>query len=103
VGTKQWFGVPFGRVLPTRHLGVQHPVFHIHILSTLPISVNNGPLLPSPIDVEVRDVVHEAKDIQQPHHHENDYHCVKDRFDGSCHGNEGVDEPEKNTHHDQGN
>jgi hypothetical protein len=45
----------------------------------------------------------ESKDIQEPQDYKNDHDSIQDRLDGSCHRNEAVDEPEKNTHHDQGN
>jgi hypothetical protein len=35
--------------------------------------------------------------------YKNDHDRIQDRFNGVCHRNKGVDEPEKNTHHNQGN
>jgi hypothetical protein len=63
------------------------------------------PTPPSPyaIEVKIGDVMHESKDIQEPHDYTNDHESVQDRLDGARHRNEPVDEPEKNPHHDQGN
>jgi hypothetical protein len=96
---------------------IQDFVFRLLILSILSIHVNNGPhsklcintrageRLPSPyaIDVKIGDVMHESKDIQEPHNHHNNDDSIQDRFNGARHRNKAVDEPEKNAHHDQGN
>ena len=55
------------------------------------------------MDVKIGDVMHESKDIQEPHNHHNDHDSIQDRFNGARHRNKAVDEPEKNAHHDQGN
>jgi hypothetical protein len=42
-----------------------------------------------------------SKDVQQPQHHADDHNRVQYGFDRSLHWYEAVDQPEKNTHHDQ--
>jgi hypothetical protein len=83
--------------------GIQDSVIRLLILSIIPIHVNNGSSSPDPIEMKIGDVMHEAKDVQEPHHHHNDHDRIQKRFNGARHGNEGVDEPEKYAHHDQGN
>jgi hypothetical protein len=43
----------------------------------------------------------QSKDVEQPQNYEDYYQAVQDRFDGCLHGNEGVDQPQENTHHDE--
>ena len=45
--------------------------------------------------------MHESKDVQEPHNHHNDHDSIQDRLNGSCHGNETVDQPEENSNYDQ--
>jgi hypothetical protein len=42
-----------------------------------------------------------AKNTQEPQNHENDHDSIQDRLDGSCHGQEAVNQPKENTDHDQ--
>jgi hypothetical protein len=61
------------------------------------------PPSPKAIDVKIGDVMHEPKNIQEPHNDHNDHDSIQNRLDGARHRNEAVDEPEKNPNHDQGN
>jgi hypothetical protein len=96
--------------------GIQDFLLRLFILFILSIHVNNRPHSklcintqaeqrpPSPyaIDVKIGDVMHQSKDVQEPHNHHNDDNRIQDRLNGTRHRNEGVDEPEKNAHHNQG-
>jgi hypothetical protein len=42
-----------------------------------------------------------TKNAQEPQNHGNDHDGIQNRLYGTRHGDEPVDEPEKNTHHDQ--
>jgi hypothetical protein len=41
------------------------------------------------------------KDIQDPKYDGNDYHAVQNGLDRRLHGNEAIDQPKKDTHHDE--
>jgi hypothetical protein len=41
------------------------------------------------------------KSAQEPQDNNNDHNNVQDRFDGARHGDETVDEPEKNANHNK--
>jgi hypothetical protein len=45
----------------------------------------------------------DSEDPQEPQDYTNDHDNIQDRLDGARHRNIGIDEPEKNPHHDQDN
>jgi hypothetical protein len=47
--------------------------------------------------------VEQSKYVQEPQHHSNDHHCVQDRLDTACHGDETIHQPQKDTNDDQHN
>jgi len=58
-------------------------------------------LIPLSAHVDAGEGTHQSKYFQEPHHHENDHDSIQDRLDGSCHGDETINQPEQNTHYDQ--
>jgi len=62
---------------PTRGSVLRVFVFRLFILSILPTHVNNGPPSPYAIDVKIGDVMHEPKDVQEPHHHGNNHDRIQ--------------------------
>jgi len=44
----------------------------------------------------------DSKNIQEPQNYRDDHNGVQDRLNRARHRYEAVDEPEENTHHDQG-
>jgi hypothetical protein len=53
-------------------------------------------------DVNVRERLHQPKDIQQPQHDGYHYDRIHNRLDGTRHGDEAIDQPQKDPYHDQG-
>jgi hypothetical protein len=52
-------------------------------------------------NMNVGEVMHEPKDIQQPQHHGDGYHGIQDRLYGACHGDEAIHQPQENSDNDQ--
>ena len=50
---------------------------------------------------DVGDFTHKPKNGQEPQDNDNDHDGIQNRFNGARHWDESVDEPEKNTNHDQ--
>jgi len=46
-------------------------------------------------------VTENAKKVQEPQNHNNDHNEIQNRFYGTSHWDESVDEPKKNTNHYQ--
>ena len=58
--------------------------------------------LPSTLQVDTTgEVAQESKNIQEPQNHTDHHDGIQDRFNGRCHRDVVIDEPEKNTNHDQ--
>jgi hypothetical protein len=55
----------------------------------------------SPPQVERGETAENSKYLEEPQNHSNDNQGIQNRFNGSRHGNEAIDEPEKHTNHDQ--
>jgi hypothetical protein len=51
--------------------------------------------------MDIGEGMEQSKDIEEPQNHENDHESIQDRLNGARHRNEAIDEPEKNTNHDQ--
>jgi len=53
-------------------------------------------------DAEPGEGVEQSKYVEEPHHHANDDDRVQDRFNGTCHWDESVNQPQDDPYDDQG-